>query len=124
MSSLQIGLLTLYAFGMAFGQLLFKSAAGRIAAGGDHSFIDYIFRALKLVGDPLFVFAIILYMFISALYVWILSFTPISRAYPFGALAFVFTVAIGVLFFRETVTRTHLLGLASIILGVALISRA
>lgn len=53
-----------------------------------------------------------------------LSFTPISRAYPFGALAFVFTVAIGVIFFRETVTRTHLFGLASIIFGVILISRA
>ncbi|MGO9845031.1 MAG: EamA family transporter [Methylocella sp.] len=60
----------------------------------------------------------------ASLYVWILSFTPISRAYPFGALAFVFTVAIGVIFFRETVTRTHLFGLASIIFGVILISRA
>jgi len=124
MNALQIGLLTLYAFGMAFGQLLFKSAAGRIAAGVDHSFVDYLFRAVKLASDPLFAVAIVLYMLISVLYVWILSFTPISRAYPFGALAFVFTVAIGVLFFRETVTRMHLIGLASIILGVVLISRA
>jgi drug/metabolite transporter (DMT)-like permease len=124
MNALQVSLLILYACGMAFGQLLFKSAAGRIAAGADHSFLEYFFRTMKLAFDPLFVVAIVLYMFMSVFYVWILSFTPISRAYPFGALAFVLTVAIGAVFFRETVTRMQLIGLASIITGVVLISRA
>jgi hypothetical protein len=33
--------------------------------------------------------------------VWILSFTPLSRAYPFLALAFALTPALGCLVFAE-----------------------
>src|SRR5664279_94205 len=111
MTILQVALLTLYALGMAIGQMLFKSAAEQIATIPAGTASGYLMWLLKLAFDPFFVLAIGLYMMISVLWVWILSFTPLSRAYPFGALAFIFTIVIGVLFFRETVTRTHLLGL-------------
>lgn len=115
--------LTLYALGMAFGQFLFKSAADRYAMTEAHTLSDHVVRFLKLALDPLFVIAIVLYMSLSIFWVWMLSFTPLSRAYPFGALAFVFTLVIAVLFFRETVTRTHLIGLACILSGILIISR-
>jgi drug/metabolite transporter (DMT)-like permease len=118
MTILQVTLLTLYALGMAVGQMLFKSAANQFAM------IPGVTQLLKLAFDPFFVLAIGLYMIMSVLWVWILSFTPLSRAYPFGALAFIFTIVIGVLFFRETVTRTHLLGLGFILFGILVISRS
>jgi drug/metabolite transporter (DMT)-like permease len=124
MTILQVTLLTLYALGMAGGQLLFKYAAEQIAMIPGGTAADFLVRLLKLAFDPFFVLAIGLYMLISVLWVWILSFTPLSRAYPFGALAFIFTIVIGVLFFRETVTRTHLLGLGFILVGILIISRA
>jgi drug/metabolite transporter (DMT)-like permease len=124
MTILQVTLLTLYALGMAIGQLLFKYAAEQIATIPGGSAPDFLVRLLKLAFDPFFVLAIGLYMLISVLWVWILSFTPLSRAYPFGALAFIFTVVIGVLFFREMVTRTYLLGLGFILVGILIISRS
>jgi drug/metabolite transporter (DMT)-like permease len=124
MTILQVTLLTVYALGMAIGQLLFKYAAEQIATIPGGAAPDFLVRLLKLAFDPFFVLAIALYMLISVLWVWILSFTPLSRAYPFGALAFIFTIVIGVLFFRETVTRTHLLGLGCILVGIVIISRS
>jgi drug/metabolite transporter (DMT)-like permease len=122
MTALQVTFLTVYAFAMALGQGLFKSAASRLAAGAHQTFTDHFVRFFKLLFDPLFVLAIVLYMAISVFWVWILSFTPLSRAYPFGALAFVFTIGIGALYFRETVTHTHLIGLACIVLGIVVIA--
>ena len=124
MTVLQVTLLTIYAFGMAIGQMLFKYAAGQIAAVPGDTAMDFLMRLLKLAFDPFFVLAIGLYMLISVMWVWILSFTPLSRAYPFGALAFIFTIVIGALFFRETVTRTNLLGLGFILVGILVISRS
>ena len=40
-----------------------------------------------------FFVAVILYAALTVLWVWILSFTPLSRAYPFVALAFALTGA-------------------------------
>ncbi|MGO9327502.1 MAG: EamA family transporter [Steroidobacteraceae bacterium] len=124
MSILQIACLTMYAAGMSIGQLLFKTAAEKLAAVGPHTLTDQIGRLLNLALDPFFIFAIVLYMSLSVFWVWILSFTPLTRAYPFGALAFVFTLLIGIFFFRESVTRTNLLGLAFILGGIVIIARA
>jgi drug/metabolite transporter (DMT)-like permease len=48
-----------------------------------------------------FFVALILYARLTVLWVWILSFTPLSRAYPFLALAFSLTPALGCLVFAE-----------------------
>lgn len=48
-----------------------------------------------------FFVALILYARLTVLWVWIMSFTPLSRAYPFLALAFALTPALGCLVFAE-----------------------
>lgn len=48
-----------------------------------------------------FFVALILYARLTVLWIWILSFTPLSRAYPFLALAFALTPALGCLVFAE-----------------------
>lgn len=48
-----------------------------------------------------FFVALILYARLTVLWVWILSYTPLSRAYPFLALAFALTPALGCLVFAE-----------------------
>jgi drug/metabolite transporter (DMT)-like permease len=48
-----------------------------------------------------FFVALILYAALTVLWVWILSYTPLSRAYPFLALAFALTPALGCLVFAE-----------------------
>jgi hypothetical protein len=48
-----------------------------------------------------FFVALILCAALTLLWVWILSFTPLSRVYPFLALAFALTPALGLLVFAE-----------------------
>src|SRR5258708_37058276 len=79
----QIALLIAYAAGMAAGQLLFKAAALRLGDGHPLSA-----RALLLLQDAPFIGAIVLYAALSVLWVWLLTFTPLSRAYPFVAAPF------------------------------------
>src|SRR6266566_8286494 len=96
LSLMQISILAFYATGMAGGQLLFKAAAMRFAAGATTT--ECI---LGLLQNGYFIAALVLYAALSVLWVWVLSFTPLSRAYPFVALAFALTPALGMLAFAE-----------------------
>lgn len=110
----QIGLLMLYAAGMTAGQLLFKSAALRYgAAAGDTGQ-----RFIGLLQDFCFLSAVVLYAVLAVFWVWVLSFTPLSRAYPFVALAFAFTPLLGVLLFGEVLSARLFIGLLLILSGL------
>lgn len=123
MSLLQIFCLTIYAAGMALGQVLFKLTTESVGSPSAISAAGLFEQLLKLAFNPFFVLAIALYLSLSVFWVWILSFTPLSRAYPFSALALVFTLVIGIFFFRESISRTHLFGFAMLVGGIIVIAR-
>jgi drug/metabolite transporter (DMT)-like permease len=54
--------------------------------------------------------------------VWILSFTPLSRAYPFVALAFAVTPLLGGMFFNEAISLRLLAGIVLILGGLFLVA--
>ena len=54
----------------------------------------------------------------ALLWVWILSFTPLSRAYPFVALAFALTPLLAGLLFGETISLHLIIGLLLILGGL------
>jgi drug/metabolite transporter (DMT)-like permease len=112
----QLALLVTYAIGMTGGQLLFKTAALRMA--DDRAFTA---RALSLVHDVPFISAIALYAALSVLWVWILTFTPLSRAYPFVAIAFALTPVVGAVVFSEPLSPRLLVGIAVIAVGLVLV---
>jgi drug/metabolite transporter (DMT)-like permease len=113
----QLALLVSYAVGMAGGQLLFKSAAVRFAGDG-----ALATRALSLLQNGYFLAAIALYGALSVLWVWVLTFTPLSRAYPFVAIAFALTPLLGALLFAEPLSLRLLLGIAVIAGGLVLVA--
>jgi drug/metabolite transporter (DMT)-like permease len=113
----QLTLLMAYAIGMAVGQLLFKAAAMRYASDG--TVAD---RLLSLLANPYFMAAVVLYVGLTVLWVWILTFTPLSRGYPFVALAFAVTPLLGGLVFGEPITGRLLVGLALILGGLVLVA--
>jgi drug/metabolite transporter (DMT)-like permease len=117
LSFTQIGLLLGYALGMTGGQMLFKFAALRWLQEG--SSID---RALGLLQNGYFLLALAVYLILALLWVWILSFTPLSRAYPFVAFAFVLTPLLGGLMFGEALSVRLLAGIAAILLGLLLVA--
>jgi len=117
LSLLQIAALTAYSIGMAGGQILFKLAALRSMPS--RSLAE---RALDLIQNGYFLAALVLYSVLSVLWVWILSVTPLSRAYPFVALAFVLTPLLGGLLFDEAISIRLLGGMALILCGLFLVT--
>ena len=117
LSVFQIVLLIAYALGMAAGQLLFKTAALQFSGNAPMST-----RLLGLALDPAFLGAIVLYGALSVLWVWVLSFTPLSRAYPFVAIAFALTPMLGALVFAEPLSARVVIGLAVIVAGLFLVA--
>jgi drug/metabolite transporter (DMT)-like permease len=113
----QIALLVGYAVGMSAGQLLFKMAALRYAAEGAVGE-----RLLGLMQNVYFLAALVLYAGFSILWVWILSFTPLARAYPFVALAFAITPLLGGLLFHEAISARLLAGIFLILCGLTLVA--
>ena len=112
----QILLLAAYAAGMAGGQLLFKLAAQRVTPGA-----GFGARLIELAGNPWFLAAFALYCALALAWVWILTFTPLSRAYPFVALAFAITPLLGAWAFAEPIGWRLLGGIAVIALGLFLV---
>jgi drug/metabolite transporter (DMT)-like permease len=98
---------------MAAGQILFKRAALQITTGADGSWLVEVAR------QPMMWVAVALYAGATLLWVRILTTVPLSRAYPFAALAFVLVPAASYLFFHEPITLRYALGTALIVIGVA-----
>jgi drug/metabolite transporter (DMT)-like permease len=101
---------------MAAGQILFKRAASQITTGAGGSWI------IEVVRMPTIWAAVALYAGATLLWVRILTTVPLSRAYPFAALAFVLVPAAGYVFFHEPITIRYALGTALILAGVAIVS--
>ena len=110
----QILLLTAYAGGMSAGQLLFKMAANSYGTAN----VGTGERLLVLFCNLYFLSALVLYAGFALLWVWILSFTPLSRAYPFVALAFVLTPLLAGSLFGETISPRLIIGLLLILGGL------
>jgi multidrug transporter EmrE-like cation transporter len=113
----QVAILIAYAAAMAGGQLLFKTAAMRGA--GAASLTERVAGSLF---NGYFIVAFILYAALTVLWVWILSFTPLSRAYPFVALAFALTPALGIMMFGEAASLRLAIGIVLIVGGLCLIA--
>jgi drug/metabolite transporter (DMT)-like permease len=113
----QILLLLAYAAGMSGGQVLFKMAALRYGAaeGGLGG------RLLGLVCNVYFVSALALYAGYAILWVWILTVIPLSRAYPFVALAFALTPLLGGLLFGDIISVRLIAGIFFILCGLFLV---
>lgn len=112
----QILLLAAYAAGMAGGQLLFKQAAQRLTPG-----IGLGERLIELAGNAWFLTAFALYCGLAVAWVWILTFTPLSRAYPFVALAFAITPLLGAWVFAEPIGWRLVGGVVVIAFGLFLV---
>ena len=113
----QIVLLMGYAVGMSGGQVLFKLAAIHYGLAGGTA----AERILGLLHNLYLLWALVLYAGFAVLWVWILSFTPLSRAYPFVALAFALTPLLGALLFGEAMSLRHTLGIVLVLCGLFLV---
>ena len=98
------------------GQILFKRSAQQVDLAGPWM--------LALARLPSMWAALALYAGATMLWVRILATVPLSRAYPFAAVAFVLVPAAGYVLFDEPISGRYALGAALIIVGVIISARA
>jgi len=113
----QVILLLGYTAGIAAGQLLFKQAA--MTLRGANSASPLIWNAITNI--PL-IAAVLLYAALTALWVYILSITELSKAYPFNAFSMVLTPLLAALIFGEKLNASFYLGMAAILVGLFVIA--
>ena len=117
LSIAQIAILCGYAAGMAAGQVLFQLASLRLAADG-----SLVERAASLLQNRLFLAALVIYLGLSLLWVWVLSFTPLSRAYLFVALSFAIVPVVGTWLFAEPMSWRLMIGIGLILCGLLFVA--
>jgi multidrug transporter EmrE-like cation transporter len=115
----QVVMLMIFAIGMGLGQLLLKFSAQRQSINSDN---HWSFRVLALFSDWPFLLGITLYSLLLVYWVWLLTFLPLSRAYPFTIVSFIIAAAGGALFFHEPLTLPLIAGLAIIGIGLIVLS--
>ena len=96
---------------MSAGQLLFKMAANSYGTAN----VGTGERLLALFCNPYFLSALVLYTGLA-------SFTPLSRAYPFVALAFALTPLLAGSLFGEAISLRLIIGLLLILGGLFFLS--
>jgi drug/metabolite transporter (DMT)-like permease len=98
------------------GQILFKRSAQQVDLSG-----SWVLALMRL---PSMWAALALYGAATLLWVRILATVPLSRAYPFAAVAFVLVPAAGFLLFNEPINGRYAFGAALIVAGVIVAARA
>jgi drug/metabolite transporter (DMT)-like permease len=115
MSSKQLALLALFSALLSIGQVLFKLSAMSVRRGE---------LLLSLATLPAFYAALAIYGLSTLLWIYILRDIPLSRAYPFTALAFVITPILSVIFFGDQLTFRYVAGVAALTVSLWLIATA
>lgn len=102
---------------MATGQMLFKyGSSGKSITG--------IIDIIKLLFSPVVLLALCLYGGTTILWLYILSKTPMSFAYPIQALAFPIVLIASMFIFHEQIPPMRWIGVFVIIFGVFVATRA
>ena len=78
----------------------------------------------KAATNPFVIFGVALYGFSFLIWLRILSFNDLSRAYPiFATIVFLLTTAGSVIFLNENVSFLRLIGIGIMLLGIFLVAR-
>ncbi len=115
MGTIHILLLILVAVGISVGQLLFKIAANKLAG---ESILDIV---TKMFIDPYVLSALLIYFLITIVWLWILTEVPLSKAYPFVVLSYIFTPLLASVFLYESITASYIIGVCLICSGLFII---
>ena len=110
-----LGLLTVAAI-LGGGQLLFKIAAARLTVGKGPAALALSFATLPMLA------ALVLYGIATVLWVYLLHGLPLSRAYPFIAIAFAFVPILSWIVFGDALGIRYAFGIALLLAGLYLVA--
>jgi drug/metabolite transporter (DMT)-like permease len=104
---------------MALGQLLFKLGADNI-----QQFTNLPNYLYQIVSSGKLISACVIYALAIFIWVWALTQAPLSRIYPFTALAYVLTPLFAYLILDEKVNLQFLLGTLLLLAGIIISTTA
>ena len=113
-------MLVLFSVGMGVGQVLLKFSAQRQLEKIDSS---WLLRLISLLSDWTFLLGVVVYGLLLVYWVWLLTFLPLSRAYPFTLLSIVVATLGGSIFFDESISISFVVGMTIIGVGLFVLSR-
>lgn len=116
----EVFMVMIFSVGMGLGQLLLKYSAQRQLTNTEST---WLLRIGALFSDWTFLLGIALYGLLLIYWVWLLTFLPLSRAYPFTLLSLVIAAIGGSFFFREPISNGFVIGLVLIGVGLFVLSR-
>ena len=113
MTNGQMGGLVGFSLMLAAGQVLFKVAALASRWPGGTGL-----RLPALLLEPSFWIALLLYGTATLLWIYLLQSVPLSRAYPFAALGFLFVPLMAMTIFGEKLSAAYGAGVTLIVAGI------
>ncbi|MFN3687617.1 transporter [Salinarimonas sp.] len=116
MSLRMIAACIVVAIALAAGQVLFKLAATQIASRSG--------TLLSALASPWLAVALLVYAIATALWIWVLTQVPLTRAYPFALVSMAMVPIAGALLFSEPLSARYLVGFGLVLAGLAVIQSA
>jgi len=101
---------------LVFGQTAWKMGLEKIELHG-----SIIAKLFQIVFSPLILLGFALYIIATVIWMYLLSKFPISYLYPLQSLAYVISLFVGLLIFKEAIPLTRWVGTGVILLGVYII---
>ena len=119
-SAINTLILVFVALMLALSQILLKAAVVLVRTDGKTAVLGMLTSLLTIWQ---FWLAIIVSGCVMLLWAWVLTFVPLSKAYPFVVLAFVFAAIFDSIFFGQSLSLKFFLGCALILAGLIVIVR-
>jgi undecaprenyl phosphate-alpha-L-ara4N flippase subunit ArnE len=94
----------------------------KVAARSTSGYGDVLSAARELAVSPHLIGGLVIYLGATVLWIWLLRTIPLSVAYPFMALAFLFVPVMGAAFLGEPFSFKSAFGAALIITGICVIA--
>lgn len=105
------------------GQLLLRSGMERVGYIGADRIKKPIALALQVATEPRVIVGLFLFVLSAAMWLVVLSRVPLSIAYPFAGLTYVFVVTFSRFILKEHVPALRWFGLLMIVAGIILVGR-
>lgn len=101
---------------LVLGQTVWKMGLENIELHG-----NIVQKLFQIVFTPLIFLGFVLYIIATVIWMYLLSKFPISFLYPLQSLAYIFSLFVGLLIFKEFIPITRWIGTGVILFGVYLI---
>jgi multidrug transporter EmrE-like cation transporter len=102
----------------ALGQILLKLAMNK------HGAIQFTLSGLiNLLSEPVLIIALMMHVVALIIWLQVLSKIPLSTAYPILAITYVIVPVLSVLFLKESIQQSQLIGMFLVLVGVIMIGR-